>query len=216
MCRPSGAKGDAIDMVEHVLGCSKVEALEFVIGKKVGVGAQDGPHPPAPTPIGPAREEAENKSNATTTAQAMALWEQGVDPRGTPVEKYLNEDRKLDLGVDLAGEVLRWHQGIGAMLALFRNILTGEPQAISRTFIDPNTLKRLSRKFTGPVGGAAVMLDAFEGVLDGLHIGEGIEQGAQPLRVDWPVYPRRAEHNTVTEGGNRRWGLRLTSNIPAR
>jgi hypothetical protein len=24
-------------------------------------------------------------------------------------------------------------------------------------------------------------------------------------RVDWPVYPRRAEHNTVAEGGNRRW-----------
>ena len=27
----------------------------------------------------------------------------------------------------------------------------------------------------------------------------------QVLRVDWPVYPRRAEHNTVGEGGNRRW-----------
>jgi hypothetical protein len=27
----------------------------------------------------------------------------------------------------------------------------------------------------------------------------------QVLRVDWPVYPRRAEHNTVAEGGNRRW-----------
>ena len=26
----------------------------------------------------------------------------------------------------------------------------------------------------------------------------------QVLRVDWPVYPRRAEHNTVAEGGNRR------------
>ena len=31
------------------------------------------------------------------------------------------------------------------------------------------------------------------------------KQGAQPLRVDWPVYPRRDEHNTVAEGGNRRW-----------
>ena len=140
-------------MVEHVLGCSKVEALEFILGKKVGVGAQDGQQPPAPTPIRPAREEAENKSNATTTAQAMALWEQGVDPRGTLVERYLNDDRKLDLGADLAGDVLRWHrwhQGVGAMLALFRNILTGEPQAISRTFIDPNTLKRTLAKVHRP------------------------------------------------------------------
>ena len=31
------------------------------------------------------------------------------------------------------------------------------------------------------------------------------KQGVQALRVDWPVYPRRAEHNTVAEGGNRRW-----------
>ena len=26
----------------------------------------------------------------------------------------------------------------------------------------------------------------------------------RPSLVDWPVYPRRAEHNTVAEGGNRR------------
>ena len=27
----------------------------------------------------------------------------------------------------------------------------------------------------------------------------------QAPRVDRPVFPRRAEHNTVAEGGNRRW-----------
>ena len=31
-----------------------------------------------------------------------------------------------------------------------------------------------------------------------------MEAGSAALRVDWPVYPRRAEHNTVAEGGNRR------------
>jgi hypothetical protein len=34
---------------------------------------------------------------------------------------------------------------------------------------------------------------------------EDVEAGSAALRVDWPVYPRRAEHNTVPEGGNRRW-----------
>src|SRR5271166_1466697 len=34
---------------------------------------------------------------------------------------------------------------------------------------------------------------------------EDVEAGSAALRVDWPVYPRRAEHNTVAEGGNRRW-----------
>jgi putative DNA primase/helicase len=53
--------------------------------------------------------------------QALTLWGQGGDPRGTLVERYLNS-RALDLGDDLAGDVLRWHPRIGAMLALFRNI----------------------------------------------------------------------------------------------
>jgi hypothetical protein len=34
---------------------------------------------------------------------------------------------------------------------------------------------------------------------------EDVEAGSAALRVDWPVYPRRAEHNTVAEKGNRGW-----------
>jgi hypothetical protein len=34
---------------------------------------------------------------------------------------------------------------------------------------------------------------------------EDVEAGSAALRVDWPVYPRRAQHNTVAEGGNRGW-----------
>ena len=33
-----------------------------------------------------------------------------------------------------------------------------------------------------------------------LH-GRDVESGSAAPRVDWPVYPRRAEHNTVAEGG---------------
>jgi hypothetical protein len=60
------------------------------------------------------------------------------------------------------------------MVALYRNIKTDEPQAISRTFLDGDGNK-LERRFLGPVGGAAVKLDADEDVLSGLHIGEGVE-----------------------------------------
>src|SRR5580693_800562 len=42
---------------------------------------------------------------------------------------------------------------------------------------------------------------------------EDVEAGSAALRVDWPVYPRRAEHNTVAEGGNRRWAE--TARLPA-
>jgi putative DNA primase/helicase len=44
----------------------------------------------------------------------------------------------------------------------------------SRTFLDPEARKP-KRKFLGPVGGAAIKLDADGDVTSGLHIGEGVE-----------------------------------------
>jgi hypothetical protein len=123
------------------------------------------------------------------TALALALWDQGVDPRGTLVERYLNA-RALTLDDDLAGRVIRWNSRIGAMVALFRNIETGKPQAVSRTYLD-GAARKIERKFLGPVGGAAVMLDPFDGVTAGLHVGEGVEscQAARQfgLRPTWAL-----------------------------
>ena len=116
---------------------------------------------------------ADAAAKAAGTRQALALWREGVNPRGTLVEHYLNA-HALTLDNDLAGDVLRWHPRIGAMLALFRNVLTGEPQAISRTFLDRDG-RKIERKFLGPVSGAAIMLDRFDFVTTGLHVGEGVE-----------------------------------------
>jgi hypothetical protein len=127
---------------------------------------------PAPRSITPPSRQ-RSSGDDDRTGPALVLWREGVDPRPTVVKLYLNR-RALDLGDDLAGEVLRWHPRIGAMLALFRNVLTGEPQAVSRTFLDREG-RKLGRKFLGPVAGTAVMLDAFDIVLEGLHIGEGVE-----------------------------------------
>jgi putative DNA primase/helicase len=128
----------------------------------------------------------------------MTLWRQSVDPRRTLAERYLNDARKLDLGVDLCGDVLRWHPGVGALLALFRNILSGEPQAISRTFIDRDG-RKIERKFLGPVKNAAVMLDPFEDVLEGLHVGAGVENCMTARQ--WGLKPAWAlgSDNGVTE-----------------
>jgi putative DNA primase/helicase len=111
--------------------------------------------------------------DAKRTADVAALWRASVNSRGTPVELYLNS-RGLELDDDIAGEVLRWHPGIGAMLALFRNIASGRPQAVGRTFLDGEA-RKIERKFLGPVGGAAIMLDPSDAVLGGLHVGEGVE-----------------------------------------
>ena len=62
----------------------------------------------------------------------------------TLVERYLN-GRGLALETDLANAVLRWSPDIRAMVALFRNIMTGRPQAVCRTFLDAkgNKTKRM-------------------------------------------------------------------------
>jgi Toprim domain/CHC2 zinc finger len=157
-CRGCGLGGDAIDLVRNVLDCSYRDALEFI-----GDDRAYEPRIPTPKPEPP----------IVDNSFALSLWAGGVEPRGTLVETYLNS-RKLVLEADIAGSVLRWHPGIGAMLALFRSIEGDTPQAISRTFLDAAG-RKIGRKFLGPVGRAAIKLDPDEEITNGLHIGEGVE-----------------------------------------
>jgi hypothetical protein len=163
-CRGCGQGGgrNALDLVMHVRGFDFAGAVNFLTGEE----ARPAPARAKPLPV-PATDNGDNGG------KALALWREGDDPRGTVVERYLF-GRFLDLDDGLAGEVLLWHPRLGAMLALFRNISTGEPQAVSRTFLDREG-RKLGRRLLGPVWGAAIMLDAFEDVLEGLHIGEGVE-----------------------------------------
>ena len=137
----------------------------------------------------PVEPEAEDDDRSAKIAAAVALWRSSVDPRKTPVETYLN-GRGLELGDDIAGSVLRWAPDIDAMVALFRSIETNRPQAVSRTYLDREGNK-LSRKFLGPVAGAAVTLDSDDMVLGGLHIAEGVETALSArqlgLRPSWAL-----------------------------
>ena len=155
-------------------GCSHKEALAYIIGKPLPQSKDSNPSssssPSPPPPARPAKEE--KVKPATTTADAMKLWRPSVDGRGTPVERYLNQ-RKLELEAYLAVYVLRWHPGIGAMLGAV-------PQHHDRraagdlSHLPRSERAELERKFFGPITGAAVMLDPFEDVLGGLHIGAGV------------------------------------------
>lgn len=116
-----------------------------------------------------------DQDRAAKTAEAVIMWAHAIDPQYTSAEKYLNS-RSLKLTDDLCNDVLRWRPFEGAMIALFRNIQTGAPQAVTRIYLDRDN-RKTNRKFLGPVGGAAVMLDAFDEVTTGLHICEGVETG---------------------------------------
>jgi hypothetical protein len=106
-------------------------------------------------------------------SEAGAIWRASVDPRGTLAEKYLNS-RGLELPYELAGEVLRWNVEINALIGLFRNVHTGDRQAITRIYLDRDG-RKINRMFKGPVGEAAVMLDDHAAPTYGIHIGEGVE-----------------------------------------
>jgi putative DNA primase/helicase len=125
---------------------------------------------------------------------ALALWRESVDPRGTLAERYL-ASRGLQLGDEVAGNVLRWHARIGAAVALFRNVETNRPQAVTRIYLDSDGNK-MRRAFLGPVGGAAIKIDADDAVTSGLHIGEGVETCMAAhqlgLRPCWALGSKRA------------------------
>jgi putative DNA primase/helicase len=122
--------------------------------------------------VRPVRKEV-TTATATTTADAMALWREAVDPHHIAPFLYF-VSRKLELDDDLCGRVLRWHEQDRALLALFRNILTDTPQAVSRVFIDDDGNKH-GRRFYGPTGEAAIKLDPDDSVAGGLFVGEGVE-----------------------------------------
>ena len=129
---------------------------------------QDTPQVRMPAPSLP-----DLTSGATTTADALAVWNASVDPRGTPVENYL-KGRGLELDEAIAGDIVRWFPPRNAMVCLFRSIETDEPQAVSRTFLSYAPVpKKLDRMFLGPVGGAAIKLDHADS--GALVAGEGVE-----------------------------------------
>ena len=134
--------------------------------RKDGILRQvDAKPSPKPAPV--------SSDRGARESEAGAIWRASVDPRGTLAEKYLN-NRGLELSYELAGEVLRWNVRINALVALFRNVHTGDPQAITRIYLDRDG-RKINRKFLGPVGEAAVMLDDHAAPTHGIHIGEGVE-----------------------------------------
>src|SRR5262249_20355986 len=106
--------------------------------------------------------------------RALTIWREAHDPRGTIAEQYLASERRLQLPDEIAGEVIRFHPAIRAMIALLRDIITNEPCGIHRTFLD-SAGRKLGRKMLGRAKGAAIKLNADENVTLGLTIGEGIE-----------------------------------------
>jgi putative DNA primase/helicase len=143
------------------------------------------------TRIGGRSSHARVKRQATpretdNSVKARRLWSEAVEPRGTLAERYLNEQRRLDLPDDIAGRVVRFHgacpwridentvERLPAMLTAFRTIEGDRLVAVQRTVLNDRG-EKIDRRMLGPVTGAAIKIDADEDVEFGLTVGEGFE-----------------------------------------
>ena len=118
---------------------------------------------------------------------ALSLWEASVPLPDTLGWRYFTERRGLHIGVlgDLS-HALRWHEGIGAVVALMTDPPTGEPCGVHRTFIAKDATK-IERKMLGRQG--VIRLSPDEEITLGLGLTEGVEDGLAVLLSGWaPVW----------------------------
>lgn len=170
-CRGCAKGGDVIDLVQHIDGCGYLDALRIL---NIEERRQLQPA------VAPAASRPDDDLQRKCQARAMDAWNAATPIAGTLADTYL-ASRRLSFS-DPDGDVLRFSPvcvfGHGTthpcMVALFRNILTNEPQAIHRTALSADG-KKIDRKALGPIAGAAIKLSDDADVTMGLHIAEGIE-----------------------------------------
>jgi hypothetical protein len=173
-------------------GDDPIDCLDYIRAKLGLPQFAPGEYTPPPVVVEPENDS----SDSEKLELAKQIWHEAGEIRGSLGEIYLRDSRGLRLDSDLDWHrVLRFHKDTNAIIALFRDVLTDEPQAIHRSFLtkpitrtrgrqlvsgkwspgrySPGGLK-INRKMLGKVGGCAVKLDRLAGNV--LAIGEGIER----------------------------------------
>jgi hypothetical protein len=137
--------------------------------------------------IAPAKIDTADDDANERFERARQLWRETVPLSGTLGWRYFTEHRKLDIGqLNDLSHVLRWHQGVSAVIAKMTDAVTNKATGIHRTFLNPDGTKR-ERKMLGKQG--VIRLSPDDEVTLGLGITEGIEDGLRVLLSPWaPVW----------------------------
>jgi putative DNA primase/helicase len=146
----SFADDDWKDCRDHVRGCLGLPAF--------GDGSPRASRSKIATP--PVNEENETWRREN----ALRIWREAQDPRGTIVESYL-ASRGLELPPLCAGHVIRFHPACP---------WNEEPTCIQRTRLTVEG-RKVDRWTLGPARGASIKIDADPDVTNGLTVGEGFE-----------------------------------------
>jgi phage/plasmid primase-like uncharacterized protein len=180
-CRNCKKGGDVIDLAQHLDGCSFIDAVETLTGERFrGRPGRDVRARPEPPKF--------NEDDAAGTKYALRLWREAKPLIESPAWLYLTRPRRdggRDIDLDVLPDVhsvLRWHPNCpwggvrhGCMLALWTDVITGEPKAIHRRAITMEGKKVDVWKALGPTTGCCIRLWADEHVTTCLVIGEGPE-----------------------------------------
>ena len=173
-CRGCSASGDVIALTQHIDRCDFMTAVRTLDSGAEMAASRNGDN----RQIEPRRIDLVNQAqiDGQNTERALKLWADAVPIVGTIAERYLHGRGLHDLPGD---DVLRFHPScpfgksrVACLLALYTDIATNEPRAISRTAISAAGNK-IGRMSLGPVGGAVVKIDGDENIESGLTIGEG-------------------------------------------
>jgi hypothetical protein len=187
-CRGFGG-GDVIAMVQHLDGWSFTEAVRTLAGIEPG-----RPAPKLdPVKMAEVRAKAEREEidrlvdEAERFKRAMEIWSKAIPVEDTIAAYYLRVVRKVEIPAGASGPVLRFHSHCPfdgthhpSLIALVRNIITDEPQAIVRTALNPDGTAvkvggKTLRKALAPIGGGAVKLTDNAEITTCLGVAEGME-----------------------------------------
>jgi putative DNA primase/helicase len=115
---------------------------------------------------------------------ALSIWRATTPLKDTLGFKYFTERRGLHIGLLELDHVLRWHNGIRAVVALMTDPTTAEPTGIHRRYLNPDGTKRDPNPLMlGKQG--VVRLSPDEDVTQGLGITEGVEDALTVLISGW-------------------------------
>lgn len=201
LCRPSEATGDAVDMVEHVLGIARTDALAFVLQRDLpGSPYRGAPSPRvAPKPIPPLDDDFWSERRRR---MARAYTREIVPLIGTPGEAYLAQIRKIDVAaikdVLERRDAVGWHphihfnepghplhgEKLGCIVGVMTDPVTAQPTgAISRTYLHEGRKVIKAKTLGTPVG--IVRLTPDDEVTRGLFLAEGIETALDAMARSW-------------------------------
>jgi hypothetical protein len=166
-CRHCMQGGDVIDLIRFLYDVDFAEACEILAGEPVIITNSHTTSSPS-------------DDTAQRIAQAQAIWDSAVDPRGTAAQRYLHS-RKLLLPAELCNSVLRFHPrcpwekgSVPALVVPFRCIKTNNFTGVHRIRLDQPERwpKKERRKMFGVIAGSAIKFDSAGAAL---AISEGVE-----------------------------------------